>query len=363
MKGLCVAALVLACTGAAATAAAHPVPFSYLDIRVLGGAPGVIDVTLVAHIFDVAHDLGIDPAERLLDPAVLQAQASMIAALFDGRLRIEADGRPLAGTWSAPEGLPDRNSVQRRGRFNVTQSPATLVVTAGLFPYDPAHQTFVNFYEHDAIASQVILDQGHPRFEYFTGSPRGLLAVARRFVWDGVRHMLTGPDHLVFLIGLLLLGGTRRRLFVVVTAFTLAHAVSLSLAAFGVFSPRSRLIEPAIALVIVYVGVDNLLVRDGRDMRAWIAVVFGLIHGFGFANVLRAMELSRRALGWSLVSLHVGLEISQLFLVVGIAGSLAVVKSRSEWAGRQLAVAGSVGVMAAGTFWFIQRVFFPGGIS
>ena len=113
----------------------------------------------------------------------------------------------------------------------------------------------------------------------------------------------------------------------------------------------------------MYVGADNLLIRDGRDVRAWIAFAFGFIHGFGFANVLREMDLPARALGWSLFAFNVGVEIGQLLVVAAVATALAALRSRNETAGRQLAFAGSVVVMAAGAFWFIQRVFFPGGIS
>jgi len=116
-------------------------------------------------------------------------------------------------------------------------------------------------------------------------------------------------------------------------------------------------------LSIIYVGADNLMVHGGRDVRAWIAFAFGLIHGFGFANVLREMDLPPRALGWSLFAFNVGVEIGQLLVVAVVATALAALRSRSETVGRQLAIAGSVVVMAAGAFWFVQRVFFPGGIS
>ena len=115
---------------------------------------------------------------------------------------------------------------------------------------------------------------------------QGAWAVIKRFVPSGVHHILIGPDHLLFLVGLLLLGGTIRQLTLVVTAFTIAHSITLSLAALNLVTPPPRIIEPAIALSIVYVGADNLLVRGGRDVRAWIAFAFGFIHGFGFANVL-----------------------------------------------------------------------------
>ena len=92
------------------------------------------------------------------------------------------------------------------------------------------------------------------------------------------------------MIGLLLLGGSLGKLTAIVTAFTLGHSVTLSLAALDVVSPPARLVEPAIALSIIFVGADNLLVRQStspRDIRAFVAGVFGLVHGFGFASVLQ----------------------------------------------------------------------------
>jgi HupE / UreJ protein len=172
-----------------------------------------------------------------------------------------------------------------------------------------------------------------------------------------------GPDHLLFLAGLLLLGGTVRQLAVIVTMFTAAHSLTLSLAALNIVSPPVRIIDPAIALSIVYVGADNLLIRDGRDVRAWIASAFGFIHGFGYAVVLRELDLPPRALGWSLFSFNLGVEAGQLLVVAVLATAFAALRARSEAAGRQLAFAGSIVVMAAGAFWFIERVFFPGGIS
>ena len=184
----------------------------------------------------------------------------------------------------------------------------------------------------------------------------------QRFGAAGVHHILIGPDHLLFLTGLLLLGGSIKRLALIVTAFTVAHSITLSLAVLRLVSPPERVIEPAIALSIVYVGLDNLLVRSGRDFRVWIAFAFGLIHGFGFANVLSDMDLPSRALGWTLGSFNLGVEAGQLMFVVVAASALAMVRSWNEQVGRRLAVAGSIVVMAAGAFWFVERLFFPGGI-
>lgn len=340
---------------------AHPVPFSYIDVRLQSGA---VEITVVAHVFDAAHDLGIDPPERLLEPRTLAAHADAIVAMLRSRLQIAADGRtPPDATWSAPEALAERQAIQLRAHYRLSGSPGSVAVTAAMFPYDPKHQTFVNFYEQDAITSQSILDRDHPRVEYFAGTRQGVWAVVRKFLPSGVHHILIGPDHLLFLVGLLLLGGSVRRLLLIVTAFTLAHSLTLSLAALNIVTPPVRVIEPAIALSIVYVGADNLLVRGGRDARAWIAFAFGFIHGFGFANVLRDMDLPGRALGWTLFSFNIGVEMGQLFVVIAVASSLALLRSHSEVLSRRLAFAGSVIVVAAGAFWFIQRVFFPGGTT
>jgi hydrogenase/urease accessory protein HupE len=360
MVRLRLAGFVAVLLSVAGRAGAHPVPFSYLDIGVDQRA---VTVTVVVHVFDVAHDLGIAPPEQLLDPEVLAERARAIANLLHARLRIEVDGTTLPSlAWSTPEPLVERQSLRLRVEHSTVNGPGSVAVTADLFPYDPAHQSFVNFYEGDDLRSQAILGHGRARFQYFTGTRQGIRAVVQKFVPAGVHHILIGPDHILFLVGLLLLGGSIRRLLLVVTAFTLAHSITLSLAALNLVIPPARLIEPAIALSIVYVGADNLMVRGGRDMRAWIAFAFGFVHGFGFAYVLREMDLPGQALGWSLFSFNLGVEIGQLFVVGIVASLLAMLRVWNERVGRHLAVAGSVLVIVAGAFWFVERVFFPGGM-
>ena len=340
-------------------AEAHPIPFSYLDLRV---GPGKIEASLVAHMIDLAHELQVDEPELLLEPGVVEQHADAIAEILARGLEVAAGDRTLTPVWASPEVMRDRQSVKLHFHYDLDGMPGKLEVRADLFPYDPKHQTFLNVYENGSLRTQAILDVNHQRTEYFTGTWQGTGAVIQKFVPEGVHHILIGPDHVLFLIGLLLLGGTMRQLLLVVTAFTVAHSITLSLAVLNVFNPPAHLIEPAIALSIVCVGADNLLVGDGRDMRAWIALGFGLIHGFGFASVLRAMELPTRDVAWSLLSFNVGVEIGQVVIVVAAAWVLAVLRNWSEVAGRRLVVGGSMVVIAAGTFWFVERVFFPGGM-
>jgi hypothetical protein len=354
-------AMLLAGIACATAAGAHPAPFSYLDIRIDRDA---LDVTVVAHIFDLGHELGVNPPERLLDPAVLSDKGAAIAALLQSRMQLADRGHPLtAGSWSAPEALQERQSVRMRVTYAIARPPAVVTVTALLFPYDPVHQTFINFYEGDRLTSQAILDVGFRRFEYFPGTTSGALGAARHFTIEGIRHVLTSPDHLLFLAGLLLLGGSIWRLVLAVTAFTIAHTATLTLAMLHVMTPSQGIIEPAVALTIVYLGADNLLVHGGRDARAWIACAFGFTHGFSFATVMRDIGLPGRALGWSVFSVNAGLEIGQVLFVVAGASAMGALCARSEGIGRRLAFAGSLVVIAAGTFWFVQRVFFAGGLS
>ena len=353
---------IAASISGAPPAAAHPVPFTYLDLRVGSDA---IDGSLVIHITDAAHELSVPPDQRLIDPGPTDEQAAALTNLVAARLTMSADGRALAPQWSGVRVLPGRQSLKLPFRLALDGRPGRLTVSAGLFPYDPRHQTFVNIYEQGEL-TQAILDRERTEFEHFAGTRQGSFAAVRKFLPAGVHHILIGPDHLLFLVGLLLLGGTIRRLAVIVTAFTVAHSITLSLAALHLVTPPASIIEPAIALSIIFVGADNLLVgraARARDVRAWIAFAFGFIHGFGFANVLGEMDLPARALGWSLFAFNLGVEIGQLLVVAIVATAIAAVRSRNEAAGRQLAFAGSVVVMAAGAFWFVQRVFFPGGMS
>lgn len=338
---------------AASPALAHPAPFSYLDIHL---AARSIEGTLVLHDFDVAHELALDTPDALLNAATLQLRGPHIARFVGERMTLVVDGtvRPLAFTGMRP--LPERSAIEISWRTSTTAPPGRVAVTAALFPYDPNHQTFVNIYEDERLARQYILSDRKPALDYYAGNRQGALAVFRAFTASGIHHIAIGPDHVLFIVGLLLLGGSVLRLLGIVSAFTAGHSITLSLAALGLVTPPPRVIEPAIALSIVYVGADNLLAAGGRDVRPWIALFFGLVHGFGFASVLREIGLPPRALGISLSSFNLGVEIGQAVIVVIVASLLAAVRARSPRVAHQIATAGSVVVILAGAYWFIQRI-------
>lgn len=332
---------------------AHPAPFSYLDLRIAGQA---LSGRIVLHDLDVAHDLSIEP-QTLADPVAVQRHATAIAQLVLSRLTLHADGEVLSWNVTVLRPLPDQTAVELEWTAVVTRPVGRVTVHADLFPYDPNHQTFVNVYQGATLVRQDVLNRDRQSMDVYSGTRQGLFAVFTTFTRSGIHHIAIGPDHILFIIGLLLLGGTLRRLLAIVTAFTLGHSLTLALATLHVLDPPARIIEPAIALSIVYVGADNLLVGTrGRDVRPWVALFFGLVHGFGFASVLRETGLPDGALGLSLFSFNLGVEIGQAVIVIVVSTALMLLRGRNAPLAARLATAGSVAVMLAGAFWFVERI-------
>jgi hydrogenase/urease accessory protein HupE len=328
--------------------AAHPAPFSYLDVYVSDGVSGRL----------VVHELKLTDPVQLKEPAFLEQHRPAIAALLPPRLEFFRDGRPVPWTLTALKPVEDQDAIEISWTTPASGATGKLTIAAHLFPYDGSHQTFVNVYERGALVRQEVLGERRTSADFYTGTRQGLLAVFTTFTASGIHHIAIGPDHILFIIGLLLLGGSVPRLLGIVTAFTLGHSVTLALATLQIVTPPARIIEPAIALSIVYVGADNLLTgSSGRDVRAWVALLFGLIHGFGFASVLRDAGLPNRALGMSLFSFNLGVEIGQAMIVLVVATALSLLRRKNAVAARRVATVGSLGVMIAGGFWFVQRVF------
>jgi hydrogenase/urease accessory protein HupE len=351
-----IAAVILVwCLGTIVSVSAHPAPFSYLDVHV--DATGLAG-RLVIHAADAAYELKLDSPASLAEAAVVDRHRETLARILTGRLRFFVDGRDTPWTVESMRPVAGQDAIEIVWKTNVTAAPGKLTISTLLFPYDPNHQTFINIYEGPDLVRQEVLSRTRTSIDYFTGRSQGLLAVFTTFTRSGIHHIAIGPDHILFIIGLLLLGGSVPRLLGIVTAFTVGHSITLALATLRIVEISPRLIEPAIALSIVYVGADNILTgTKGRDVRAWVALLFGLVHGFGFASVLRETGLPNRALGVSLFSFNLGVEIGQAIIVIVVATALSLVRQQSATLARRIALVGSVGVMIAGAFWFIERVF------
>jgi len=347
----------LCCTAAQA----HVFPYSTLEFRV---TPRALEGRLTGNVISFAHPLGMMDTARLLERGfVNQQQARLTRAINskDAGLRVTGDGRSLTATIETITIDSEKKTLSLQLRWHWQRPPSKLAFHYRLFAvYDPAHEGRMLLTDADGATTQNLFTEFAPRFTYWRGTRQAKWAVARAYVREGLHHIFTGYDHIAFVLGLLLLGGTLGRLTKIVTAFTLAHSITLSLAALNVVNLSPKFVEPAIALSIAYIGADNLVADPDRDWRARVAFLFGFLHGFGFAGLLREIGLPQRALGLSLFSFNLGVEIGQVAIVLLVAPLLAALRNRNVIASKRLTVLGSWALVAAGGYWFVQRMWFDG---
>jgi hydrogenase/urease accessory protein HupE len=218
---------------------------------------------------------------------------------------------------------------------------------------------FVRFIWLDGTNTTAIARPGHPFVEII--AERSAWQVAGDYTVLGVDHILSGFDHLTFVLALLLIVSGARRLLITVTSFTLAHSITLAAATLGVMSVPGPPVEATIALSILFLASELVKVNQGRPSLTaqfpWIvAFVFGLLHGFGFAGALSDVGLPQNEVPLALLMFNVGVELGQLMFIAAILVLvMALRKVRFEWPAwtRQLP-AYSIGGIAA--FWLIERV-------
>jgi hydrogenase/urease accessory protein HupE len=170
----------------------------------------------------------------------------------------------------------------------------------------------------------------------------------------GMLHILTGYDHLLFLFALLLRKQTFKQYAAIITSFTIAHSITISLAVLGIITLPSRFVEAVIAFSIVYVALENIF-RKEINHRWGLTFLFGLIHGLGFANILKEMNIPKADLAVALVNFNIGIEVVQLALVLLVLPLLTYMfKLKSSGL---IIKAGSIIVAALGAFWLIERIF------
>jgi hydrogenase/urease accessory protein HupE len=187
-----------------------------------------------------------------------------------------------------------------------------------------------------------------------TTTPTQSASSAASFFPLGVEHIATGYDHLLFLLALILCGGSLKSLVKIITAFTVAHSITLGAAALELVSLPSALVESVIALSIAYVAFENLFPRYALSRRWMISFAFGLVHGFGFSSVLQEIGLPRENLVWALLNFNLGVEAGQLIAVLIAIPALLWLKKQSY---EQRVIRGlSWLVMLAGLGWFIERL-------
>jgi hydrogenase/urease accessory protein HupE len=296
---------------------------------------------------DRNHDGQVDAAE--IDRSRNEIQHYLLT-----RLGVKDDGREVAGSignlrpWKDSEGHP------------FIETEAVFAAPGGKFD----HLTLRCDMLRDVVASHQTLAKitvaGQTREFVFTNGQSfqvdarlSAFAAFLQFVKMGVLHIFTGYDHIAFLLGLVLIGGSLKTILKVVTSFTVAHSITLALAALNIVELPSRLVESGIALSIMYVALENLFFKT-FDRRWLITFFFGLIHGFGFASALQEVHLSRNLLATALFSFNFGVELGQLCIVSVMLPTLLYL-SRHRF-NTIVVRACSVAIFAIGSVWFWQRI-------
>jgi len=367
MKWVGAALLALVSLGALA----HKPSDSYLSLEVDGSQlRGRWDIALR----DLEYAIGLDEnGDGAITWGELRRRHGDVAAYALARLEVSGDGRRCA--LSPTSHQVDNHSdgayavLQFRAECGAGEIHSVGVGYRLFFDLDPTHRGLLNL-SRKKSARAAVLSPEHSKQE-FSLAEQGWLAPLLAYAREGVWHIWIGIDHVLFLVSLLLpavlvfAGGSWLAaarfapvfwdVFKVVTAFTVAHSFTLSLAALAVIELPSRLVESAIAFSVVLAALNNLwpLVRRGRWL---VAFSFGLIHGFGFASVLADLGLPRHALLPALVGFNLGVEAGQLAIVLAflpLAYGL-----RRTWFYRRLVLAGGSAMIAlVAALWMLERLF------
>ena len=190
----------------------------------------------------------------------------------------------------------------------------------------------------------------------FAGPAISRWRVALRYLQLGFTHIIPkGPDHILFVLGLFLLSTRLKPLLWQITAFTVAHSSTLALALYGVVRLPSMIVEPLIAASIAFVAIENLTTTDLKPWRPFVVFAFGLVHGLGFAGVLRDLGLPRNQFATALLTFNIGVELGQLAVIALAFAALGWWRSQ-VWYRRAVVLPASCAIAAVAIVWTIQRV-------
>jgi hypothetical protein len=240
-----------------------------------------------------------------------------------------------------------------------------------LFDVDPTHRGLIQWIAPGGLASQPLVFSGDSAEQSLQLEAPSAWKTLKQYVVEGIWHIWLGYDHILFLLSLLLpavllrmgnhwepapsLKKSLLEVLKVVTAFTLAHSITLSLAVLGFVSLPSRFVESTIAASIIFAALNNI--RGGIEKKRWVmAFTFGLVHGFGFASALADLGLPQGALALALVGFNLGVEVGQMAIVtafVPIAFALRGTVFYRKW----FMPIGSVIIAIVALYWFLQRAF------
>lgn len=333
-------------------AAAHPLSISYSSF------------TLDQHQLTAVYRLPMDDMDLLLrldqdidskvTPDELQRATAAISDYLAEKIDISLNGLEVAGELQQLDIWHD-NSDFPYVRATVRYPSATMILRLEVSVNVLTHL----YQDHRNLAEFILGEQREEHVFYRGNSWSGTQQVERswqtawQFMQLGIDHIFRGYDHLLFLLGLLLVAGDLRKLVLIITSFTVAHSITLALSSLGIIQPSAQLVEILIAFSIAYVGLENLLRKEFR-YRWLLTFMFGLAHGFGFASVLQNMQLEREGLLLGLLTFNLGVETGQL-IIVAVFWPLLQQLAKTRHRDNIVRIA-SVIILIFGTLWLAERL-------
>lgn len=363
MKNTIIVVLLALAVFVPSQAQAHQSSFSYASLMLDGdGKAATYDLRLSTR--DLFEALELRDDRDASDAEIIAGQALLLAYVFD-RVRLEVPDNSCTFTPTGVEVLVQGERFARAsGRLECSRPITTVDLSYDLFfDLDPSHEGLLR------IDGQLVqFSEGEREFRYETGQ-RAVSGVTG-FLRSGVHHVLSGLDHILFLVALLLVVclqqvgrqiSTRsptqclRQTAGIVTAFTLGHSITLIVAALGWFELSSRFVESMIAASIIYVAIENILRPDPKH-RALITFAFGLMHGLGFAAMLRPL-LPPDETVLPLLVFNVGVELGQLAIVAVALPALylAIRAVKATHYRRFILPVGCTALSALGAVWLLER--------
>ncbi len=298
---------------------------------------------------------------RALPSADMRTAFDAKKAEFLSKFRFELDGKPVAARLLT-ETFRD-NPDLTRARITKLEMTGDLPPGAKAFTFgwDPSYGklTVRTTGARSKSMHIEVLDNGT------TSAPMIIDDLKARTVWDmigdflviGFSHILPkGLDHILFVVGIFLLSIKLRPILTQVTAFTVAHTITLGLGALGAINIPASIVEPLIAASIVYVAVENILRPTLSPWRPAVVFMFGLLHGLGFAALLREFDLTGSNFVVGLLSFNVGVELGQLAIIALCFLLIGIWFGNKPWYRQRIVIPGSLIISAIGAYWFVQRV-------
>jgi hydrogenase/urease accessory protein HupE len=348
-----------------ARVAAHPTALTYAQITI--NRDRTIDVTfatlgdaLVTKL-EAMSGLATEGDRRETESArrILELGETLVA-----HIRLRADVAPVALRMTGVSQLPDQNgkvAVRFSGRLPSGASRLAWATTlvAGSYPLAVRYEGI------DGMDAP----PGDEAFEWLTGTDESrwyaidsadTSSQVHRFLRSvaiGYAHIVpNGLDHILFVLGLFLLATRTRTVLAQVTAFTAAHSITLGLSLYGLVRLPSTIVEPLIALSIVYVAFENIFTSTLTPWRLALVFAFGLLHGLGFAEALMALELPRAEFLSTLVAFNLGVEAGQLSVILVAALALVAMRVPSADYRRRVVRPASIAIAMVGAFWMVERL-------